>query len=180
MHDVLYQHKAALTAKIASKKIGIIVDELPDVTREQNVNGLFTYCDADRNAKAVTLFDTACMKAASSVPIDFLSQSVLSATLDDYGKCSNDITALFHDSAEGCTGMRYTVREIREAENANFVQVKDLPHFLRVAVSKALLCNSVDDIREAVIEFGVLFKHADFSGGNIKYVHQVGCPAMKS
>lgn len=53
--------------------------------------------------------------------------------------------ALSSDSAEY---MRCTLREIHEAENANFIQVKNLPH-LHVAVSRVLL-------RDSVNEFGKL------------------------
>lgn len=112
---------------------------------------MFSYYDADCNVKAVKLFDVASVKATYSVAIN----AVLSTALHDYGKSWDDVIAISSNSAEY---IRCAVNEIREAKNVNSVHVKDLPHLIHVAASKALLCDSISDIREAVIKFGTLFK----------------------
>lgn len=154
LRDVFLQHKAALTAKVAHMKVGIIVDESADVTGKPTVNILFSYYDESRKTKAVNLFDVSCVKATNSVTIS----NALSNALENYGKSWHDVIAISSDSAEY---MRRAVKDIREAEGVNIVHVKDLPHLLHVAVSKALLLDSISDIREVVIKFGALFKHAN-------------------
>lgn len=72
-----------------------IVDKSRDVTGMPNVNILFTFYDANCSAKTINLFSVANVRAINSVSIS----SVLSAALDDCGKCWNEVVTLSGVSA---------------------------------------------------------------------------------
>lgn len=135
-------------------KIGSIVNTSLNVTRKLTVNSLCDHYDADHNTKATHSFEIISTKAINSVSIN----EVISAELDGHGKYRNDVVTLTSDFAE-C--MTRALREIRQAGNVNFVHVKDLPHLLHTAVSEAVLCGSISDIQEAIVKFGVPFKHVN-------------------
>lgn len=85
LHSMFHQHKAALPAKIES-----VVDETSDATGKPCVNVLFGCYDADHNIKAINLFDVASVKTVNNMSMS----SVVSAALNNYGKCRNDVVAL--------------------------------------------------------------------------------------
>ena len=111
------------------------------------MNTLFCYHNEEKNTKEVVLVDTSILRAVNSTSLSVL----LSKVLGEYG---NDVMAISSDSAEYLSKL---VRDLKMSYNQKLLHIKDIPHLIHVA---SIQSEAMTDIRQVVIRFGAIFKHA--------------------
>jgi hypothetical protein len=151
--EVYAQHKELIKQKINNRKLSIISDESPEVLGRPAVNTLFCYHNKEKNTKEVVLADTSILRAVNSTSLSVL----LSKVLGEYGKGFRDVMAISSDSAEYLSKL---VRDLQMSYNQKLLHIKDIPHLIHVAIDFAIQSKAMADIRQVVIKFGAIFKHA--------------------
>ena len=63
-------------------------------------------------------------------------------------------------SSDSAEYMAKLVRDLQMSYSNKLLHIKDVPHLIHVAVDFAIHSESVADIRQVVIRFGAIFKHA--------------------
>lgn len=151
--EVYAQHKDLIKRQISDRKLSIIIDESPEVLGRPAVNTLFCYHNQENNAKEVVLADTSILRAVNSTSLSVL----LSKVLGEFGKDFRDMMAMSSDSAEYLAKL---VRDLQMSYCPKLLHIKDVPHLIHVAIDFAIQSEGMADIRQVVIRFGAVFKHA--------------------
>ena len=117
------------------------------------MNTLFCYHNEENNTKEVVLADTSILRAVNSTSLSVL----LSKVLGEFGKDFSDMMAMSSDSAEYLAKL---VRDLQMSYNHKLLHIKDVAHLIHVAIDFAIKSGVMADIRQVVIRFGAVFKHA--------------------
>ena len=151
--EVYSQHKAIMLDMMVDAKVSVIMDESPELLGHQAVNTLFCFYDRSKNAKRILLVDTSILRAVNSTSLSLLLRQVL----QNFNKDWDDLLAISTDSAEY---MNKLVKDLQKSHCPQLIHIKDVAHLIHVAVDHALHSPTMNDIRQVVIRFGAVFKHA--------------------
>lgn len=151
--EVYRKHKAIMLDMMDDAKVSVIMDESPDVLGRPSVNTLFCFYDKSKGSKEILLVDTSILKAVNSTSLSLL----LGRIIQDFNEDWDDLLAISSDSAEY---MSKLVRDLQKSQCPQVIHIKDVAHLLHVAVDHALHSATMNDIRQVVIRFGAVFKHA--------------------